>query len=197
MHDLEVLIESGRRLITLETEREGCFIDGFRRIARRSDKAYFQWTVTQGLLRLAPGFENQVINKDFNQMFAQIQTTEKAGVYVLVDFHHHIEEPVVIRHIKDVLLHSPQHCIVLLSQSIELPDELKSLATYFNLPLPTNQQLGDLVNELADQWVAAQPATLKVSDKGIVKRLIASLCGLSYSDAKRMARHAIYNDGFD
>lgn len=195
MHDLEVLIESGRRLITLETEREGCFVDGFKRIARRSNRAYFQWTITHGLLRLAQGYENQVINKDFNQMFAQIQTTDKAGVYVLVDFHHHIEEPVVIRHIKDVLLHSPQHCLVLLSQSIRLPDELKSLATHFKLPLPSPEQLGDLVSELADEWVASHSETLKVSDKGIVKRLIASLCGLSYSDAKRMARHAIYNDG--
>lgn len=195
MHDLEVLIDSGRSLITLETEREGCFIDGFRRIARRSNKAYFQWTITQGLLRLAPGYENQIINKEFNQMFAQIQTTEKAGVYVLVDFHHHIEEPVIIRHIKDVLLHSPQHCIILLSQSIELPDELKSFATNYKLPLPTNQQLGDIVNEIADEWMASHTEKLRVSDKGMVKRLIASLCGLSYSDAKRMARHAIFNDG--
>ena len=139
MHDLEVLINSGRKLVTLETEREGCFIDGFRRIARRSDRAYFQWTLTQGLLRLAPGYENQVINKDINQVFAQIQSTERPGVYVFVDFHHHIDDPVAIRHIKDVRLHSPQHCIILLSQIIQLPDELANLATQYQLPLPTTE----------------------------------------------------------
>ena len=195
MHDLEVLINSGRKLITLETEREGCFIDGFRRLASRSERAYFQWTITQGMLRLAPGFENQVLNKDLNQVFAQIQSTERSGVYVLVDFHHHVDDPVVIRHLKDVQMHSPQHCIILLSQEIKLPDELSKLATKYQLPLPTNEQLGDIVNEIADEWIASHSEKLKVADRRIVKRLIASLCGLSHSDARRMARHAIYNDG--
>ncbi|MEM7358744.1 MAG: AAA family ATPase [Pseudomonadota bacterium] len=195
MHDLELLINSGRRLIVLETEREGCFIDGFRRISKRSDKAYFQWTITQGLLRLAPDFDKQLVNKDINQLFAQIQSTERSSVYVLVDFHHHLQEPVAIRHIKDVLLHCPQHCIVLLSQAVVLPDDLKSLATHYDLPLPTTGELTRLVNDLAVEWLADKQVKLKVGEKGILKQLVKSLCGLSYMDAQRMARHAIYNDG--
>lgn len=73
MHDLELLIDSGRKLIVLETEREGCFIEGFKRLSNRSSKAYFQWTVTQGLLRLAQGYEPQAANRDVNQLFGQIQ----------------------------------------------------------------------------------------------------------------------------
>lgn len=195
MHDLEVLIESGRQLIILETEREGCFIDGFRRIAKRSTKAYFQWTVTQGLLRLAPDYKAQSINKDVNQMFAQIQTTDLAGVYVLVDFHHHLEEPIAIRHIKDVLINSPQHTLILLSKSLDLPNELIGLATHYKLPLPTPHQLKKMVNELAVEWLSDNNIKLQVAEKDILDRLVDGLCGLSYSDAQRMARHAIYNDG--
>lgn len=195
MHDLEVLINSGRRLIVLETEREGCFIDGFRRLAMRSNRAFFQWTLTQGLLRLADGYNTQSINKDINQLFAQIHSTQSSGVYVLVDFHHHLDEPVVIRHIKDALLHSPQHALILLSQKLELPEELKSLATHFVLPLPTLEQLNDLVQELAEQWLQERRIELKLSEKGILDRLVKSLCGLSYADAKKIAHHAIYNDG--
>ena len=195
MHDLEVLIDSGRKLIVIETEREGCFIEGFRRLSNRSSKAYFQWTVTQGLLRLAPDYEHQLMNKDVNQLFGQIRTTEMAGVYVLVDFHHHLNDPVAIRHIKDVLLHSPQHCIILLSQSMALPEDLRSLATHFRLPLPTMKQLNQMVNDLAVDYLTESMTKLQVADKGIVKRLVKGLCGLSYSDAKRMAHHAIFNDG--
>jgi len=195
MHDLEVLIESGRRLIVLETEREGCFIDGFRRISKRSSKAYFQWTVTQGLLRLAPSYDAQVINKDVNQLFAQIQSTEQAGVYILVDFHHHLTDPVAIRHVKDVLLHGKQHTLILLSQAIDLPDDLTGFATHYRLPLPTPKALKKMVNEIALEWLTERNIKLKVAEKGIVDRLVESLCGLSFSDAKRMARHAVYNDG--
>ena len=147
MHDLEVLIESGRKLIVIETEREGCYIEGFRRIANRSNKAYFQWTVTQGLLRLSDGYEHQVLNKDTNQLFAQIQDSQKYGVYILVDFHHYLDDPTAIRHIKDVLINSPKQTLILLSQKIELPDELANKATHFKLPLPTIDSLRKVVND--------------------------------------------------
>lgn len=195
MHDLEILIDSGRQLIVLETEREGCFIEGFRRLAARSEKAYFQWTLTQGLLRLAPDYQPQVVNKDLNQLFAQIQSTQQPSVYVLVDLHHHINEPVTIRHIKDVLIHSPQHSLVLLSQAIDLPEELKHKASHYRLPLPETADLYRMVNDLAVAYLGDKQVKLQVAEKDIVKRLVASLCGLSYSDAHRMARHAIYNDG--
>lgn len=194
MHDLEVLLETGRRLIILQTEREGCFIEGFRRIAKRSSKAYFQWTITQGLERLAVNFEAQSLSRDVAQLFGQINSTERESVYVLVDFHHYLDDPIVIRQIKDVLLHS-SHTLILLSQSIELPAELQPQATRYELPLPTVHQLNKMVNDLAVEWLAEQGESLKVSDKGIVQQLLKGLCGLSYSDAMRMARHAIWNDG--
>ena len=195
MHDLELLVESKRQLIVLETEREGCFIEGFRRLAKRSTKAYYQWTATQGLLRLADGFEAQVINKEVNQLFAQIHSTQKPGVYILVDFHHYLEEPIAIRHIKDVFHHAPQHCLILLSQKIELPDELATFATPYLLPLPEKQELHQMVNDLAIEWFSDRQKKLQVAEKGILTKLVNALCGLSFKDASRMAKHAVYNDG--
>ena len=195
MHDLEVLIESGRKLIVIETEREGCFIEGFRRLANRSNKAYFQWTVTKGLLRLSEGYEHQTLNKDPDQLFAQIQASNHAGVYVLVDFHHYLNDPTSIRHIKDVLINSPQQTLILLSQEIELPEELANKATHYSLPLPTIDNLKRMMNDLAVEWMAEQNKKLEVASKTILDQLLVGLCGLSSSDAERMARHAIWNDG--
>lgn len=195
LHDLEILLNSGQRLIVLETEREGCFIDGFRRLAEKSTKAFFQWTVTQGLLRLAPGFDAQPMNKDINQLFAQIHSATQPGVYVLVDFHHYLEDPVAIRHLKDVYLNSDQHALVLLSQKISVPMELELFATRFHLPLPTHHQLERLVNDLAVEYLNQTNSRLKASDRVLLERLLDNLCGLSYADASRLVRHAIFNDG--
>ena len=195
MHDLEILIESGRQLIVLETEREGCFIEGFRRLAKRSNRAYYQWRLTQGLERLAKGYELQAFNREFDKLFGQILSTDLAGVYVLVDFHHQLTDPLAIRFIKDVLLQTPQHCLILLSSSIELPDELSSFATNYQLPLPTPDVLKSMVSDLAADYLRESSQRLKASDKRIVNRLVKQLCGLSKSDAERLARHAIWNDG--
>lgn len=195
MHDLDILIESGRRLIVLETEREGCFIQGFTRLAKRSHRAYYQWRITQGLERLAPGFEVQAFNREFDKLFGQILSTDIAGVYVLVDFHHHLTDPLAIRFIKDVLLQTPQHTLILLSATVELPDELRSFATHYKLPLPTPSTLKSMVTDLAISYKSETSNSLKATDKDIVDRLVTQLCGLSETDAERLARHAIWNDG--
>jgi len=195
MHDLEVLVDSGRKLIILETEQEGCFIEGFRRISRRSTRAYFQWTITQGLIRLSEGYEAMPVTREINQLFGQILGTQLSSVYVLVDFHHCLKDPLAVRHIKDVIMQCPQHTIILLSQSLELPEELSPFATSYRLPLPTPVELKRMISSLADEWMTEQGKPLKLVDKGIVAQLIKGLCGLSQQDAKRMARHAIWNDG--
>lgn len=195
MHDLEVLIDSGRQLIVLETEREGCFIDGFKRLSNRSSRAFHQWTVTQGLLRLSEGYEAQRTHRDLNQLFGQILATKAPSVFILIDFHHYLSDPVAIRHIKDVMHTCPQHSLILLSETLELPDELRQFATDFRLPLPNYQQLESMVNELTVQWVNENKKKLSTAREGIVHRLIDRLCGLSLGDARRMAEHAIWNDG--
>ena len=196
LHDLEVLVESKKaQLVVIETEREGCFVEGFRRLASRSKVAYFHWTVTKGLLRLGSGYKPQSHNRDINQLFAQIQATDFAGVYILVDFHHFLQDPVAIRHVKDVIVNNPQHTIVMLSSTVELPEELERKAIRYELPLPTQEQLKKLVNDLADKWYRENKVKVKSSNKRIASRLVENLCGLSEDDARRLAEHAIFNDG--
>lgn len=196
LHDLEVLIESGKKnLLIIETEREGCFMAGFERIASRSMKQYFNWTITKGLCRMAPGFKPQLHNRDPDQLFAQIQETTKPSVYILIDFHPLLTDARAIRHIKDVLINSPQHTLVLLSVKIDLPFDLQDYAAYYSLPLPTKSELQQIVKEIADRWYQQNDIKVKATDNRIAKRLIENLCGLSVKDAKRLAEHAIFTDG--
>jgi len=100
-----------------------------------------------------------------------------------------------VRHIKDVLLNSPQHVIVLLSISINIPVELEPYAVNYSLPLPTKDELKNIVRETARRWYKEKNIKVKTTDDRVVKRLVQNLCGLSVEDAKRLAEHAIFNDG--
>ena len=196
LHDLEVLLDCKKsNLIVIETEREGCFIEGFNRIAARSHLAFFHWTVTKGLIRLGSGYTHQSHNRDINQLFAQIQSTNFPSVYVLVDFHHFLTDPVAIRHVKDALVNNPEHTIVMLSSSVELPEDLRNRAVHYELPLPAQSELKAMVNDLAERWYQENNVRVTSTNKRIAKRLIENLCGLSIKDAKRLAEHAIFNDG--
>lgn len=195
MHDLEVLIDSNRPLIVLETDREMQVMEQLRRISLRSSKAYFQWTITQGLLRLAEGYQAQSVNRDINQLFGQILSTSQPSVYVLVDFHHYINEPVCIRFIKDVMISAPQHTLVFLSPTITLPAELKSRAVQLTMPVPDRQQLHALLTDLANEWQSERGQKLKLSERKITAELLDSVTGLPLQDAETVLRDAIWNDG--
>ncbi|WP_189398854.1 AAA family ATPase [Arenicella chitinivorans] len=170
-------------------------MEQLRRISLRSSKAYFQWTVTQGLLRLAEGYQAQSVNRDINQLFGQILSTSQPSVYVLVDFHHYINEPVSIRFIKDVMISSPQHSLVFLSPAISMPAELKSRAALMSLPVPNRQQLQSLLTDLANEWQSERGEKLKLSERKITAALLDSVNGLPRQDAESVLREAIWNDG--
>lgn len=195
LHDLEVLIDSNRPLIVLETEREAQVMEQLRRISLGSSKAYFQWTITRGLLRLAEGYQAQSVNRDINQLFGQILSTVQPSVYVLVDFHHHINEPVCIRFIKDVIISAPQHTLVFLSPSISLPSELRSKAAQMTMPVPNRHQLQSLLTDLANEYQSERGQKLKLSDRKITAQLLDSVTGLPLQDAESVLRDAIWNDG--
>lgn len=195
LHDIEVLIESGHRLIVVQTEREGCFVEGFKRLARQNSSPFYLWTATRGLARLAEGYGAQTINKDINQLFSQIENTQQRGVYVLVDFHPFLNDPISIRHIKDVLMNKTGHHLILLSQKLDIPEELKPFSVDFELPLPDAAQLERIVNDLAVEWLSDSGSRLKVKKNRVFDGFIKSLCGLTVTDATRLARHAIFDDG--
>ena len=195
LHDLELLIETGKRLIIVETQQEGCFLNGFKRMAKYSQQMFFHWSVTQGLLRLAPGYKAQIMNRDINALFAQIKNTTVSSVYILVDFHPFLDDPVAIRHIKDCLSDKQNHVLILLSQQIDLPQELEIFATRYELPLPTVDELKAMVAEKARTFYKQRNLVVERSDDKILSRLVDNLCGLSMVDAKRLAHHAIFNDG--
>ncbi len=194
LHDLEILLHKDKRLIVIETEREGCFIGGFNELARRASKPFFLWSLTKGLTRLAPGYEAQKLNGDYKNLLAQIVATQVPSVYILVDFHPFLEEHLAVRYIKDTL-NDTEHSIILLSQSIDLPQELRGYATHYSLPLPTRKELKSMVQSLAREWMRNDERALKVEDRKIVSRIVDNLCGLKMDDAKVLAKHAIYDDG--
>ncbi len=194
LHDLEILLVKNKRLVVIETEREGCYVSGFKELARRSQKPVFLWSLTKGLKRLAEGYGAQKINGDYQQLLGQIVATSVPSIYVLVDFHSFLTEPLAVRYIKDCI-NDTEHTLILLSKSIELPEDLRHLATHYSLPLPTRDELKRMVNNLAKQWMHEHDRKLKVEDRRIVSKIVDNLCGLKMSDAQRLSKHAIYDDG--
>ena len=73
--------------------------------------------------------------------------------------------------------------------------ELERYAASFNLSLPTTRQIGRIVNEEAAIWVTRKAGENIRIDRKPVNALTINFAGLTDTDARRLVRNAIYDDG--
>jgi SpoVK/Ycf46/Vps4 family AAA+-type ATPase len=158
----------------------------------------FRWTVTDGTKRLdVPLGTPERTGSDPPEMLKRIRASNVAGIYVLLDFHPYLADPVIVRLLKDIAQEYP-HCartIVLASAQLTIPRELESLTARCTLALPDREARRKIVEEAAHQWVLAHPQQPVKGDRRALELLIENMSGLSVAEAKQVARQAIFAHG--
>ena len=142
-HDLEALLRSRIPLLIIETRDEPRVLKLLAslsvRLTRNAHTPVFQWTVTDGLRRLdvdLGGAQHTMPSRP--RCSSRIRATDTAGIYVLLDFHPFLADPVHVRLLKDICLdyeHVPR-TVVLISHEVALPRELEHLGARFRLAFP-------------------------------------------------------------
>ncbi|MGI9272318.1 MAG: AAA family ATPase [Woeseiaceae bacterium] len=200
-HDLEVILRSRTPIIVIETRDEARMLQMLQTITIASSSdvyvPLFQWTVTDGLQRLDIDLAPQAINSEPTDVLKHIRAVSKPGIYVLLDFHPFIDDPVHVRLIKDICIRYrdiPRQ-IVLISHTVKLPGELDSYSARFDMSLPTEEERKNIVKKVADEWVAENPGSRVKADAKAHEMLIQNLAGRTYADTEQLARNAIYIDG--
>jgi len=158
----------------------------------------FQWTVTDGLRRLdlEVGPPQRTLAEP-QDILKHIRATTLAGAYALLDFHPYLHDPTIVRLLKDVA-QDYDHCartVVLISYELEVPHELEHLCARVTLALPDRDERRALVEEVARQWMRANPRQSVKVDPHALELLVENMSGLSAADTQRLARKAIFDHG--
>ncbi len=200
--ELEALIRSRLPLVVIETRDEARAIELLTsladRLARPIHTPVFQWSMTEGLKRIDINLGGvQRHNIEPAEVLKSIRATDKAGVYVLLDFHPFLGDPMHVRLIKDIALGYGQtpRTLVFLSHEVPLPKELEHFAGRFDLKFPGKLERQTLVERVATEWSRANGGDKVRTDRHALDLLVENLAGLSTADTERLARTAIYNDG--
>lgn len=197
VNDLAVLIRSRVPIILVETGDELRALAVFQRLAARIGQPVMRWSVTTGLQRLDLNLQPQAHAREPAQALGQIKATGNPGIYLLLDFHPYLEDPAHVRMIKEIALGygDAVHTLVFISHSLKLPADLRTLTARFELSLPGPEALTQQVREEAQLWARAHPGRKVKTDERTLDRLLAQLGGLTASDAGRLIRNAIQDDG--
>lgn len=195
-HDIELLINSRIPIIVIESHEELRVLDLLQSIAFRNAKPLFKWSITTGLKRIDIDMPAQKHNAEPAEVLKHINVIDTPGIYVLTDFHPFLDEPLHVRLLKDIAIEHDRrgHTLVLLSHEIKIPGELVKLSAVANLALPTKDELDEIVRTIAREWAQRNGEQVK-TDRKTLDMLISNLSGLTYRDAKTLARKAVYDDG--
>lgn len=198
LHDLELILNSRTPIIIIESKEELRVLELFTRLGMRLQHPLFRWSITDGLQRLEIDYDPQRFTSDPDEVLKHIKSLSRPGIFVLLDYHPYLSDPIHIRLIKEIAQKHKQlsQTLVFLSHEIKIPSELKHLTARFQLKMPDHSDILQLIQEEAKHWSASRRDNSKVKvDRKAMEKLASNLTGITSTDARRLVRTAIEDDG--
>jgi len=198
LHDLELLLRSDIPILLIESLEEPRIVELAARLALRISEPVFCWTVTEGLRRidLDAGVQRHLAEPP--EVLRHIKVTPQRGIYLLLDFHPFLDNPLHVRLVKEIAQGYGElpRSLVLVSHSLTAPPEIRHLCARFDLRLPDRNRILALIREEAQRWQHDQAKRPFRANREAVERLSRNLLGVTESDARRLIRKLQHlNDG--
>ena len=126
------------------------------------------------------------------QALANMESMTVEAVFILKDFHRHMDDPVVVRRLRDVgqKFAANRKTVVITAPEIAVPAELTTLVEYFDLPLPDPDRLREIIHEMFTRLSKTYTLKLQLDAAG-VDAMSANLRGLTEEEAERAISQAL------
>lgn len=184
--EIDVLIRARYPVINIISWEENRVEEGLMTIARRRKKGLYVWTATDGLVSpMIQGQFSEALKHPVNILDHIIKSKEPSVIYILKDYHHFIDEPIVKRRLKDVAaaIRKSKNTLILLTPELKIPMELEKLITVIEYPLPDYEELESLLDELINA-VKRNPSVVIDLTPDTKEKIIKAAQGLTKQEAE-------------
>ena len=126
------------------------------------------------------------------QALATIESFSTDAVFILKDFHRHMEDAVIVRRLRDVgqKFSANRRTLVITAPSLSMPPELASLVEYLDIPLPGPQRLREIIDETFARLSRSYTLKRKLDAAGL-DAMAGNLRGLTEEEAERAVSQAL------
>ena len=197
LHELTTLIESFHPLVVIETVEEERARQVVEAASRRLGFSFYEWSVSTGLRFGSDRGEGHAIGTTAEPagMLRHIETLDRTALYLLKDLGPHLEDPVVVRLLREVCqaFAGTRSTLVLTGDRIELPGTVEPHAAHLELRLPGEEELGRVTSSVLDSL--GDSHRLEVELDAAARREVASaLRGLTLNQARQAVAYAALED---
>src|SRR5262249_35283466 len=140
-------------------------------------RGFLKWSASLGF----EGAEDP--EHDPSRAIESLAAIEDPSLFVLLDLHPYLDDPRVIRRLRDRLADAVarRQSFVIIAPVLKLPPDLEKETTVIDLPLPK-------ANELDEELLKVAKAERIELDEAIVDKAVRSALGLSLNEASRVFR---------
>ncbi len=195
--ELALLVNSQYPIIYLETWEETRATEILGLVAQDLAVPLYIWTITGGLFRAggSPIYNTQ----EPIQVLAEISGMEGDALFLLKDFHKHLDDGVIVRKLRDLtqLFRRARRSILISSPVVNLPIELEKDTARFSLGLPEEPELNQLVVATVRDLLEKYRIQNQLAQDQLPE-VVRGLRGLTRDEARRILTQAVLeNSRFD
>ena len=199
--ELETLIRARYPILYIITSEEMRVQNAVVEIARKRQKKVFEWSYSTGIVPAGTSIQSQksrsATTKDPLMALDQVIEQVEPAIFIFKDFHPFLTKNnfAVVRKLKEIALHLKNSfkTILLVSPVMEIPTELDKEITVLNYPLPSRDDLGELLDKIIADVKQFKQVVIDLDDAGR-ERLLQAALGLTMGEAENVFAKIIVKD---
>lgn len=202
--EIEHLVRAGYPLIMVLSPEESRVERAIEAIANvdegsRAKRQVLKWSITEGFLTDAGEGFNDI--KDPLRALEFIHKYEAHAVFVLRDFHPFLQDPTVVRKLRDLgrsLYKEYRRHVVLLSPVYKPVPELEKEMAIIDFGLPVREELDEIVTEVLSRVGARRDQMAITTEPRLRERVVEAALGLTADEARNVfAKSLVSKKDFD
>jgi len=201
--EISLLIKSKYPVVYIETIDETHSLKQLRLIASQLNLTCFYWSVSEGLRKafMEGEYYNTKEPAKMLQMLLMLvkprfDTAPVSGIFILKDLQKFLDDPVTLRHFKDVVntIKNCKNTIIILSSEYKLPVDIQGDSAHIIGGYPSSEEIEFILKGMDDEFQRLNPKipiTIKEEELSVVAQ---SLKGLSIQQIKSVVNRCLFED---
>ena len=200
LDDIEILIRARYPVIYVVTWEESRVEDAIAEIAAKRDKKILTWSVCRGIVPYgtSPQSQRNTDTKTCDPQVALNQVLDMVdpAIFIFKDFHPYLNDPAVVRKVREVALYlkNSYKTLILISPTLRLPLELEKEVSVVDFGLPSREHVMQLLEKTTEEVNKNNRLNISLTDSA-KEALVNAAMGLTINEAENVFAKTLVKTG--
>ncbi len=191
LKEISIYIKARYPIIYLVTSEENRAEKLLEKAGELNRKPCFFWSVTSGFYNTGKFGRDAAPIKALNT----IMDYTEPGLFILKDFHSYLEEPLIIRRLRDIVanLKKSYKTLFIISPVLVLPPGLEKDITPIDIPLPSTGEIKQILMDLVNPLKQAKKISVTLDDD-LIEKVVNASRGLTEGEMENLYARLVVSD---